>query len=38
MILATEYGSGGFEIYVKNEDASHVWNEVLKAGMVELNQ
>lgn len=33
MISATGYtGSGGFEIYVKNEDASHVWNEVLKAG------
>ncbi len=33
MISATGYtGSGGFEIYVKNEDALHVWNEVLKAG------
>ncbi len=33
MISATGYtGSGGFEIYVKNEDATHVWNEVLKAG------
>ena len=33
MISATGYtGSGGFEIYVKNEDASHVWKEVLKAG------
>ena len=32
IISATGYtGSGGFEIYVKNEDASHVWNEVLKA-------
>lgn len=33
MISATGYtGSGGFEIYVKNEDAEHVWNEVFKAG------
>jgi aminomethyltransferase len=33
MVSATGYtGSGGFEIYVKNEDAEHVWNEVFKAG------
>ncbi|NBW02871.1 MAG: glycine cleavage system aminomethyltransferase GcvT [Cytophagia bacterium] len=33
MISATGYtGSGGFEIYVKNEDAEKVWNEVFKAG------
>lgn len=33
IISATGYtGSGGFEIYIKNEDAEHVWNEVLKAG------
>lgn len=33
MISATGYtGSGGFEIYVKNEDIEHVWNEVFKAG------
>jgi aminomethyltransferase len=33
MISATGYtGSGGFEIYVKNEDVEHVWNEVFKAG------
>jgi aminomethyltransferase len=33
MISATGYtGSGGFEIYVKNQDIKHVWNEVFKAG------
>ena len=33
MISATGYtGSGGFEIYVKNEAAEHVWNEVFKVG------
>ncbi|MDX1445533.1 glycine cleavage system aminomethyltransferase GcvT [Lishizhenia sp.] len=33
IISATGYtGSGGFEIYIKNEDAEHVWNEVMKAG------
>jgi aminomethyltransferase len=33
MISATGYtGSGGFEIYVKNQDVEHVWNEVFKAG------
>jgi aminomethyltransferase len=33
MISATGYtGSGGFEIYVKNQHVEHVWNEVFKAG------
>jgi aminomethyltransferase len=33
MISATGYtGSGGFEIYVKNEDVLHVWNKVMEAG------
>jgi aminomethyltransferase len=33
MISATGYtGSGGFEIYVKNEHVEHVWNEVFRAG------
>jgi aminomethyltransferase len=33
MISATGYtGSGGFEIYVKNQDIEHVWDEVFKAG------
>jgi aminomethyltransferase len=33
MISATGYtGSGGFEIYVKNEDVLHVWNKVMDAG------
>ncbi|MCE2712184.1 MAG: glycine cleavage system aminomethyltransferase GcvT [Cryomorphaceae bacterium] len=33
MISATGYtGSGGFEIYVKNENIEHVWNEVFRAG------
>jgi aminomethyltransferase len=33
MISATGYtGSGGFEIYVKNEDVIHVWNKVMDAG------
>ena len=33
MISATGYtGSGGFEIYVKNEDANQVWNAVFAAG------
>jgi aminomethyltransferase len=33
MISATGYtGSGGFEIYVKNEDVIHVWNKVIEAG------
>ncbi len=33
IISATGYtGSGGFEIYVKNEDAEKVWNKVFEAG------
>lgn len=33
MISATGYtGSGGFEIYVKNEDAEALWNAVFEAG------
>jgi aminomethyltransferase len=33
MISATGYtGSGGFEVYVKNEDANHVWDAVFAAG------
>ena len=33
MISATGYtGSGGFEIYVKNEDVKHVWEKVFEAG------
>lgn len=33
LISATGYtGAGGFEIYFKNEDAQHIWNEVFKAG------
>jgi len=33
IISATGYtGSGGFEIYVKNEDAEQVWNKVFEAG------
>jgi aminomethyltransferase len=33
MISATGYtGSGGFEIYVKNENVLHVWNKVMEAG------
>jgi len=33
IVSATGYtGSGGIEIYAKNEDIVHVWNEVLKAG------
>ena len=33
MISATGYtGSGGFEIYVKNEDANKVWDAVFAAG------
>ncbi len=32
-ISATGYtGSGGFEIYFKNEDAIYLWNEIFKAG------
>ncbi|MBN4082997.1 glycine cleavage system aminomethyltransferase GcvT, partial [bacterium AH-315-A23] len=33
IISATGYtGSGGFEIYFKNEDAEQIWNAVFKAG------
>jgi len=33
VVSATGYtGSGGFEIYFKNKDAEHIWNEVFKAG------
>ena len=33
IISATGYtGSGGFEIYCKNEDVEHIWNKVFKAG------
>ncbi|MFK7001567.1 glycine cleavage system aminomethyltransferase GcvT [Flavobacterium oreochromis] len=33
IISATGYtGSGGFEIYFKNEDAETIWNKVFKAG------
>lgn len=33
IVSATGYtGSGGFEIYFKNNDAEHIWNAVFKAG------
>lgn len=33
IVSATGYtGSGGFEIYFKNKDAEHIWNEVFKVG------
>ena len=33
IISATGYtGSGGFEVYFKNEDAVHIWNKVFEAG------
>jgi len=33
IISATGYtGSGGFELYLDNQDAVHVWNEILEAG------
>lgn len=33
IISGTGYtGSGGYEIYAKNEDIVHIWNEILKAG------
>ena len=33
IVSATGYtGSGGFEIYFKNEDAEHIWNKVFEAG------
>ena len=28
-------GSGGFELYIKNQDASALWDQVMKAGEVE---
>ncbi|WP_456420741.1 glycine cleavage system aminomethyltransferase GcvT [Lutibacter sp.] len=34
IISATGYtGSGGFEIYMRNEDAEHIWNAIFKAGI-----
>lgn len=36
IMSATGYtGAGGFEIYVKNEDAEQVWNKVMEAGETE---
>ncbi|WP_456376504.1 glycine cleavage system aminomethyltransferase GcvT [Lutibacter sp.] len=33
IVSATGYtGSGGFELYIKNEDAESVWNAIFKAG------
>lgn len=33
IISATGYtGSGGFEIYIRNEDAEEVWNKIMEAG------
>jgi aminomethyltransferase len=33
MVSATGYtGSGGFEVYVKNEDVKELWNKVFEAG------
>ncbi len=33
IISATGYtGAGGFEIYLHNQDAERIWNEILKAG------
>ena len=33
IVSATGYtGSGGFEIYFKNEDAEYIWNKVFEAG------
>ena len=33
IVSATGYtGSGGFEIYFKNEDAGYIWNKVFEAG------
>jgi aminomethyltransferase len=32
IVSATGYtGSGGFEIYFKNKDAEHIWNDIFKA-------
>jgi aminomethyltransferase len=34
IISGTGYtGAGGFEIYVKNADAAHVWEQIFKAGV-----
>jgi len=40
IVSATGYtGSGGFEVYVKNEDAEELWNKVLKLVLIsESNQ
>lgn len=36
IISATGYtGAGGFELYVKNEDAEHVWQQIMEAGKPE---
>lgn len=36
LISATGYtGAGGFEIYVRNEDALHIWNAIFAAGAAE---
>jgi len=36
IISGTGYtGSGGFELYVDNKSAVHIWNEILKAGAEE---
>jgi aminomethyltransferase len=33
LVSATGYtGAGGFEIYVDNKDAEHIWNAIFKAG------
>ncbi|MFZ0491529.1 MAG: glycine cleavage system aminomethyltransferase GcvT [Salegentibacter sp.] len=33
IISATGYtGSGGFEIYFRNEDAEHIWDKIMEAG------
>jgi aminomethyltransferase len=33
LVSATGYtGAGGFEIYVKNEDAAQIWDAIMKAG------
>lgn len=33
IVSATGYtGAGGFEIYVRNEDAQHVWDQIMKEG------
>ena len=36
IMSATGYtGAGGFELYVKNEDAEEVWNKIMEAGQPE---